>query len=405
MSRNCLLLLSLFLAGTAWALGTPGNWRDAAAHNDVVYRAPARAGWEGLPLGNGTLGAQAWQPEQGLAFQLNTPLSGVYGGALAQVRLNVLPVLTAGLSSYRQRLSLREATLYTDIATSSGAIHAIACIPADEDVLVVHFADTRADAQERVIELLDWHPTAVLQAAGDRLLITDALKGGANEPDYRYALAAAVDDAPVTAEMDQRTLRLRVAAHTFTLWVAVAATRDPRADVGALAATKLAAAQARGLKALRTANAAWWAQFWQHSSLTLSSADGVADYLANLWYLHIYAMGAGARGEVPPKFNGGLWTTIKTHASGAPATGTGIRRKPVGRSTRPTTVELLTPYYRMYGRMRANVERQTKEYFGVDGAQFEERSPTTAGMPAVKGRKSWGCIHACRCRHSSTTAI
>jgi len=391
MLKNALLLLLLSLAGIAWTIGTPGDWRATVAHNDVVYRTPAHAGWEGLPLGNGTLGAQAWQPDQGMVFQLNTPLSGVYNSALAQVRLNALPLMTAELTSYRQRLSLTEATLYTEMTTHSGRIQASACIPADQDVLVVQFADTRKDAQERLVELLDWHPTAVLQIKGDRLLITDTLKGLAGEPDYRYALAAGVDGVPVTAETAHDALRLRIAAGAFTVWVAVAASRDAKVDVGAQAEAKLTAARARGLAAQRAANAAWWAQFWQRSSMTLTSTDGVADYLANLWYVHIYAMGAGARGEVPPKFNGGLWTDDKdTREWGGLCYWHWNTQETCWPLYAANHLELLAPYYRMYAAMRSKVEQQTKDYFGVDGAQFEETICYNGLYASGKGPKVTG---------------
>jgi hypothetical protein len=82
------------------ARGTPGtDMRSLVAHNDVVYLSP-RQGWEGLPLGNGTLGAQMRQPD-GLMFQLNTPLSGVYGGALCRVQQGSTPIKLTGLASPR----------------------------------------------------------------------------------------------------------------------------------------------------------------------------------------------------------------------------------------------------------------------------------------------------------------
>jgi len=72
--------------------------------------------------------------------------------------------------------------------------------------------------------------------------------------------------------------------------------------VAAAAGEKLAALRKRGLAAVRQDNARWWAEFWRKSFIRLSSDDGLADYAANLWYMHIYAMAAGSRDEVPPKF-------------------------------------------------------------------------------------------------------
>ena len=67
-------------AGLFWNSGAARGEDDslaAVAHNDVVYLSPALKGGQGLPLGNGTLGAQVWNPDD-LIFQLNTPMSGAW---------------------------------------------------------------------------------------------------------------------------------------------------------------------------------------------------------------------------------------------------------------------------------------------------------------------------------------
>ena len=81
--------------------GLEVDYAGFLSRNDVVYLGPARAGWEGLPLGNGTLGAQVWQPE-GITLQLNTPLGGVYGGAIARVHLKTSPGMLTGVRGYEQ---------------------------------------------------------------------------------------------------------------------------------------------------------------------------------------------------------------------------------------------------------------------------------------------------------------
>ncbi|MHB9134317.1 MAG: LamG-like jellyroll fold domain-containing protein [Armatimonadota bacterium] len=381
------IMFFIALAGAAWCAGA--EWRSVMDHNDVIYRAPAREGWEGLPLGNGTLGAQAWQPDRGMTFQLNTPLSGIYGGALGRVRVCTTPIMSAGITNYRQRLSLAEATLLTDITTATGKVRASAFIPADQDVLVVQFADSRTDVKECLVELEDWHATAKYAADGDRLLVTDVLRLGGGQPEYRYALAASVEGAASEA-VEKTALRLRVAPKSFTLWVAVAGSRDPKDDVAALANAKLDAAMKRGLAGARAANAAWWAKFWQQSFITLSSEDGTADYMANLWYMHIYAMGAGSRGEVPPKFNGGLWLDNKDEREW----GTGYWHWNTQETYWPlyaaNHLELLAPYYKMYAEMRPKVEKQTQDFFGVDGAHYEETIMFDGGYSSGKGPKVTG---------------
>ena len=167
------------------------------SHNDVVYLSPALQGWDGLPLGNGTLGAQAWQPD-GLTFQLNTPLSTAYGKGIARLHLSTAPEMFAGMRSYRQRLSLYDATLHTDITTRSGEIHALSLIPADTDALVIQYSDTRPEAVAGLLELEAWHPSASRKdeqnVDGCSLLVTDVLQYP-GEPDYRVAVAVGVDGA------------------------------------------------------------------------------------------------------------------------------------------------------------------------------------------------------------------
>jgi hypothetical protein len=48
--RPSIVIALTFLAGSATA-STPDT-QGIVAHNDVVYLAPARQGWEGLPLGD-----------------------------------------------------------------------------------------------------------------------------------------------------------------------------------------------------------------------------------------------------------------------------------------------------------------------------------------------------------------
>ena len=105
-----------------------------ASHNDLVYLAPAREGWEGLPLGNGRFGAQVWQPD-GLMFQFNTPFSGAYGGAIARLLFGTALSMLGEMKSYTQRLSLGTATLITHLSGERGEVTLRCYVPADADAL------------------------------------------------------------------------------------------------------------------------------------------------------------------------------------------------------------------------------------------------------------------------------
>jgi hypothetical protein len=357
--------------------------RGLVAHNDVIYLSPARQGWQGLPLGNGTLGAQAWNPE-GLSFQLNTPLSGVYGGGLARLNLHPAASLLSGMTAYKQRLSLYDATLYTTIKSPAGEQNVTCFTPATDDALVCQYRDDRQRSKAVSVELVTWRPTAQHQQVGNVIVVTDTLKTP-GQPDYRFALALTVEGAPATPYATagvEPASGLRVEGGPLTVWVAVAASRDPQADVAAQAQAKLAALQARGFKSVQAAHAAWWEQFWSKSYLKLTSADGVADYLANLWYMHLYAMGAGSRGEVPPKFNGGLWLYEGDQREWGSAYWHWNTQETYWPLYAANHLELLRPYYDMYFAMLPTVQKWTREYYGpaARGAQFQETIPFDGAM-------------------------
>ncbi|MBI4027272.1 MAG: hypothetical protein HY360_19965 [Verrucomicrobia bacterium] len=339
------------------------------AHNDVIYESPARLGWEGLPLGNGTFGAQVWQPD-GLTFQFNTPLSGVYGGAIARLRFATAPGMLDGVRSYRQRLSLHDATLHTDITAPTGKISAVCFIPADTDALVIQYADTRPEAGEGLVELEAWRSSSWRATEAQALLLVDTLKVQ-GEPDYRFAVAVGVDGATTVAGVGC----LRMPSKSFTVWLAFAGTRDGKADPAAQAKEKLAALRKRGWDAVKAAHDQWWADFWKKSFIKLASDDGVADYAANLWYLHLYVMGSGSRGEVPPKFNGGLWTASYDVRTWGECYWHWNQQEASWPLFAANHIELQRPYYDMYGNMLPAVKKWTKTFWETDGAQFQETIP------------------------------
>ena len=380
---SAVLVALAFAAAAAGATVPVGHLGvDVAGHlarNDLVYLGPARQGWQGLPLGNGRLGAQAWQPD-GLAFQLNTPLSGVYGGAIARLHLTSQPGMLAGLRSYTQRLSLHEATLTTTCRQEGGTVEVTAYIAADRDVLVLDVTDDRPGAVHR-IELETWRKTAALRPeSGGAILLTDRLSCG-GEPDYRFALSV----VPVFLEDDPvRTTRkgdnaLEIAGRHYQLFVAFAGTRDPKANVAAAATPSRDLF--KGTAELRKRHLEWWHRFWAQSLLRLGSDDGVADYLENLWHIHQYAMAAGSRGQVPPKFNGGLWTDNRDEREWGTSFWHWNEQEAYWPLFAANHLELHQPYQRMYFGMLPAVREWTKEMYGLDGAQFQETIPFHGRMP------------------------
>jgi hypothetical protein len=95
----------------------------------------------------------------------------------------------------------------------------------------------------------------------------------------------------------------------FTVFIASAATFDPKEDVAAMAFRQLDAALAKGNGELQRDTQDWWHNFWSRSFVSLNSDDGAADYVQQNYHYFLYLMGASSRGKFPPKFNGMLWST------------------------------------------------------------------------------------------------
>ncbi len=345
------------------------------SRNDVVYLSPPEEGWENLPLGNGRLGAALWQPE-GIVLQLNTALSAVYNGAIARVCLNSAPGLLDGLKSYEMRLAPYDAGVTVHLGYEKGEVRVRTFIPADTDAVVMEVEDTRPGVPHR-LGLETWRETASTAMDGNRIVVSDKLSCE-GEPDYRFALAADMDEA---TPAEGGVAELETAARKYVVYAAFAQTRDGNTDVVAEAGKQLAALRRKGIKNLRREHCKWWAEFWSKSLVNLSSGDGIAGYVENLWVMHIYAMGAGSRGEVQPKFNGGLWTHDRDNREWGSQYWHWNQQAmtwPIFASNHP---DLHRAYHTLYFGMLPAVKKWTREAYGLDGAQFQETIPFHGRMP------------------------
>jgi alpha-L-fucosidase 2 len=370
----CFLILPVLLQSDGmFKVDIPG----IVAHNDVVYLSPARQGWEGMPIGNGTLGAMVWHPEE-LVFQLNTPLSGVYGGAVCRLKIGTSPGMMVGMGSYRQQLSLYTSTLNTEISGVSGSVNVISFIPADADALIVQYKDTRNDIKERFLEVETWRKSASVFSEDDTVLVTDVLKHK-GEPDYRFAVVVGLETEKNSSAVASGK-RLTVTGDRFTVLLAFAGTRDSNVNVAAEAKNKLSLLRTRRIENIQKSHQEWWRRFWEKSFIKIDSGDAAGDYIANLWYMHIYAMGAGSRGEVPPKFNGGLWTDNYDAREWGSHFWHWNTQETYWPLYAANHLELIKPYYDMYWNMLPVVKQWTREIWELDGAQYQETIPFNGVM-------------------------
>jgi hypothetical protein len=283
------------------------------ARNDVVYLSPAVHEHEAMPVGNGRLCGMVWNAD-GLNLQLNHANNVWHQNSSGRVRLSAQPGFVESPQQFEQRLSLYDGAVRTTCRGAAGQWTAATRVLADRDVVAIRLEGRLPP--EIQVDLEQWRPTAQSVVAGQAAgFVEDLPVPSAPQFARRMAIVAQADCPavllPVRSAGDLRTITMKLSPPRdakgevrLTVYVAnpvVAAA----ADVQAAAAQLLADAQAQGWQPQAARAAQRWREFWAQSLLQLHSPDGRADYMENLWHLHLYWMGCGGEGESAVKFNGG----------------------------------------------------------------------------------------------------
>jgi hypothetical protein len=291
------------------------------ARNDVVYLSPAIYESEAMPFGNGVLSGMLWNAD-GLNLQLSNANNVWTERSSGRVSLTAEPGLTMSMPraasptpvvrlDFRQRLALYEGRIYTSCDSAAGDWQAVTTA-LGSDVVALHLSG-KLLVPTLTLQLENIHGgAAVVTPTGAGF--TEDLPAEGNFARKMALLAGAdcpVQTAPLVTKGIQQTLDLtltpkRGADGSFSLTVYVAnPVVKPDADPLVEANKLLAAALAQGWEKNSAAAAASWQSYWDRSFLHLTSPSGVADYMENLWYLHLYWMASMGRGELAGKFNGG----------------------------------------------------------------------------------------------------
>ncbi|HEY3416781.1 MAG TPA: hypothetical protein VGM23_07855, partial [Armatimonadota bacterium] len=148
----------------------------------------------------------------------------------------------------------------------------------------------------------------------------------------------------------------------------LAATEDP----AKVAREQLAQCVLLGWKELTSQTSARWARYWDKSFLTLTSPDGVADYMENLWFLHLYWMGCMGEGEFPAKFNGGAFLLARDSRSWGTSYWYQNTRELYWALPAANHLELCSPLRRLYVGNMPTLRKMTHDLFSKRGLQVEE---------------------------------
>lgn len=317
-------------------------WPGRVARHDVVYQTPPWDPMQGMPLGNGDVGALVWTEGSKLLIQLNkcdlwdgsgfehfgnwnrktqeqTPAVRHAGRIAIDFGLPVYDLFY--LSDCDGRLSLPDAHAALAVNGPFGPV-SVRLFVSDTDGTVC--CQVQSDLREDV-------PIQVtIERFGSRAfqgwysnIHTDPNLGGLQGTEAVADARGAAITHPLTSGkfsagfriVDQDKLQVAYArphSHAaqaivtggarkhFTVLAAVTAPEE--SDPVARLQAKLDTAAATGVEKLRLSHEAAWKAFWLRSLM-----DCGDDYLDNLWHLTMYYANASQRGAYPGRFIHGLW--------------------------------------------------------------------------------------------------
>jgi len=194
----------------------------------------------------------------------------------------------------------------------------------DHDCMVIMLDDRRSEPQDTSIELSMIRPERVetqnhvaessLELGEDRMVLKQVFSEPSaytplGEDHYcASALVVSADRPEATLSLvEPGTARLRIPGQPgrTVIWIASAASMDPKDDVVAAACAQLDTAAATGVDALRSDQQAWWQAFWSKSWIV---TPGQPEF-AKRWVYYLYLSASTMRGKYPAKFNSQIWIT------------------------------------------------------------------------------------------------
>ena len=317
------------------------NMNDFLAQHDLVFLTPATKGYEGLPIGNGDLGAMAWTPTNKLHFQINKcdiwdddsdesfgawddinkANKYTYLRHCGQLQIESgLPMLDwMYLEDFKAHLSLSRAKASWFAKSPLGKLTCNSFIARNPKVMVVNYSDNLSEPTTRKIKLARWgtrgfeHWYATIKR--DNLMGPMGTKSGSSKDEIwieqsTRSLHFAMVCKIVTKNSISKLYHTREAGFeldaekecSFSLYLSVV-TSEEASDPLAAAREIVTNAAKEGQEKIFESHKKYWADFWSKSFIDLSQ-----DYLNNLWYLQLYQLGSSSLGKYPPHFINSLWS-------------------------------------------------------------------------------------------------
>lgn len=378
--------------------------------HEITYTKPAEEWMDGLPLGNGDIGAMVFGAPWEMKVLLNKMdiwdnrfcgnKSNMHARTFHEVRAavergdaewlknadhktrqvirkpgcpsfqpaGILEVEFGGggsVSYMRQVLSLDRGTVESHWRVGGEVFETSCFVNVPDDVLTVALRNKGGRVKKATVRLYrlqnDELPSPRFKVAGEAAALQFCFPDG-----LRYAIAVVSDSSA----------RLRATDRRVTIVVTIPAGEQARLflSIGCSEAEEnpLDGAVSRALGACRKSyetlvwnHEAWWRQFWSQSSVSLPDSK-----LEMLWYFALYAMACCSRsGKQAPGLQG-AWSIENAppwHADYHLDCNIQAAYWPIYTGNH---LELGEPFYRLFCEMLPQVKQDTEKYYGIEGASF-----------------------------------
>jgi hypothetical protein len=428
--RNILIaFLAVCAASLQGAAQQPPTDNHSVAQYDVHWSSLGSNEKDSMPIGNGDIAANVWTDQSGeLVILLAKSDAYTETGKLVKlgrIRIRFAPAIFSVYAPFTQTLNLEQSA----IEMTSGSTTLRLWIDANHPAL--HVEVHSATATRLTASLETWR-------------IDQPLKGPSQEKAGMSELGS--DDYPVSFHADT----ILPATHDAVTWyhfnqesiyptvlrqqhlesmldkypdpllhrcfgaqmsgphlvpsgdkslTSVSAARDQRLDIVALTQTstsvkswrnEIASAASKAnpsdLEAFWEAHVAWWNEFWNRSWIDVSG-DDQARAVSQGYVIQRYMVAASSRGELPVKFNGGLFTVGRDLSDRKPANA--LDHNPDYRAwgnsywnqnnrliywplIESGDLDLLHPWFNMYLRDLPLAKDRTQVYYHHAGASLPE---------------------------------
>jgi alpha-L-fucosidase 2 len=426
-------MLVLVLAASAMSAACEGQTAarsHSVARQNVSWDSLGRDERDSMPLGNGDLAANVWTEQNG-DLVLLVAKSDAYTEMgklvkLGRVRLHFAPQLFSANQTFSQTLrldrgdfeiasGLNTIRIWIDAGHPALHVEVQAAMPAKltasletwrtthplrgtsadkagmfelggDDFPVDFQADTIVPAGKSSVEWYHFNEKSIYPTVLEQEHLGNLL-GKYTDPLLHRCFGARLSGPGLIAEND-KTLASSIARKDLRLDL-TALTEVPATSPAAWKEQLDAVARQANpveLAVFWAAHLEWWNSFWNRSWIDVSG-DNNAESVTQGYVIQRYMMAASSRGELPVKFNGGLFTVGHDMAEDAPSTaadhdpdyrawGNSFWNQNIRLLYWPLVTtgdfDLLKPWFNLYVRALPLARDRTRSYYHHDGASFPE---------------------------------